>query len=322
VEDKFFFYVHYMDAHLPFPIRDKNKDNAYREVMAKYSGGLSSMADVEIEDEELKMLLEVYDNQIKYVDSLIGKVIDKLEKMGIHENTIIIVTSDHGSEFHEHGGLYHGPKLYEVLIHVPFVANGGGVPEGLEVDTQLRSVDIMPTILELLSLDVPKTVQGKSFKDVIFNKDRKDRSAYSDRNILFPQRRITSIRTREWKLIQYSGESGTILKNIRTVIGFVYLRDWDFIKTTLKGGLNFIRRVVSYYCSHKKPMQDIELYDLTEDPYEQINIATERPKIVEQLQGRLETFYNKMSSEDHSKKEYVVYDEEIKKRLKELGYFD
>lgn len=101
-------------------------------------------------DEDVRHLVDLYVAGIRQVDEEIGRLLDDLEARGLDKTTLVIVTSDHGEEFLEHGGVLHGRTLYEELLRVPLVMRGPGVPEGVRVEEPVSLVDIEPTILSLL----------------------------------------------------------------------------------------------------------------------------------------------------------------------------
>lgn len=93
--------------------------------------------------------VDLYDGEIHYTDYYIGEVLDALSRTGQDQNTIVILTADHGEEFRDHGGLKHGRTLYREQLHVPLVI---ALPEGQprRVPDLVRTVDIVPTVLDLV----------------------------------------------------------------------------------------------------------------------------------------------------------------------------
>ncbi len=92
-----------------------------------------------------------YDGEIANIDESIGGIVEELERAGAAQRTIIVVTADHGEEFREHGGQFHGGKLYEELLHVPLIIMVPGVEPG-RVDEVVELVDVAPTLCEALAL--------------------------------------------------------------------------------------------------------------------------------------------------------------------------
>ena len=102
-----------------------------------------------------------YAGEIAYVDMCIGQVLDKLRALGLYDNTLVIVTGDHGEGLFEHGEEEHGFLIYQSTLHVPLVirAPRGGV-RGAQVNEGVSLVDIVPTVLGLIGLSAPQQVQG------------------------------------------------------------------------------------------------------------------------------------------------------------------
>ena len=112
--------------------------------------------------ENLEHLTGLYDGEIAWTDSQIARLFALLRETGMDENTIIIVTADHGEEFLEHGGVGHGYTMHREIVHVPLVITGPGIPAD-SVDNTLRcQLDILPTIMEIASLEQPEYLHGHS----------------------------------------------------------------------------------------------------------------------------------------------------------------
>lgn len=99
----------------------------------------------------------MYDGEIAYVDAQIGRLLENIDR----ENTLIVVTSDHGEGLGDHGELEHGMFVYDATQRVPLIISGPGV-EPEEVTELTSLVDLMPTVLELVDIDVPESVTGSA----------------------------------------------------------------------------------------------------------------------------------------------------------------
>lgn len=105
-----------------------------------------------------------YRGEVAFVDRQIGRVLDLLEETGRTRETLVVVTSDHGEGFGEHGEVGHGYFAYEEHLRVPLVlAQPGALPEGLRVEPRVRLVDLLPTLSDLLDLPLPNDLDGESF---------------------------------------------------------------------------------------------------------------------------------------------------------------
>jgi arylsulfatase A-like enzyme len=113
-------------------------------------------------DPEIERLRAIYDSAISYQDQQLGLVVEKLKAWGIWDQTMFIVTSDHGDEFFEDGRCGHGGSLRESLVRVPLLVHYAPRFTGSVFDGGAESVDVLPTILDALNRPIPSAVQGQS----------------------------------------------------------------------------------------------------------------------------------------------------------------
>lgn len=105
--------------------------------------------------------MELYYGMISLMDKYIGKILDRLEALGLERDTVIVFTTDHGHFFGQHGLTAKGPFLYEDMVRVPFiVSNPGTIPEGVTSPALQSLVDLAPTFLRLAGLPIPRTMTG------------------------------------------------------------------------------------------------------------------------------------------------------------------
>ncbi|MSR46932.1 MAG: DUF1501 domain-containing protein [Planctomycetes bacterium] len=105
---------------------------------------------------ELDALNATYDACIHEVDAEVGALLKSLETRDLLDSTLVIVTADHGEEFYDHGGFGHGHSLHRELLHVPMILRAPELlPAGRRVASQVRSLDLLPTLLELLAVELP-----------------------------------------------------------------------------------------------------------------------------------------------------------------------
>ena len=105
---------------------------------------------------------ERYDGEIAFTDLHIGRLLDRLEELALDDDTVVVFFSDHGEEFMDHGSMYHGHALYRELVRVPLIMKIPGV-DGGRVDTRVRTVDVLPTVLDLVPpLEPPASIEGVS----------------------------------------------------------------------------------------------------------------------------------------------------------------
>ncbi len=126
-------------------------------------------------------LSDQYDNEIRIADGMIGDIMRSIEKHIGFDRAKIIFTSDHGEGFGEHGMTEHGHTLHREVTHVPLIVVSSDLPAGRVVETRVSSVDILPTFLELVEIDLPQPhrVEGSSLLSAI-ESDSSDRQIYSE----------------------------------------------------------------------------------------------------------------------------------------------
>ncbi|MBN2525526.1 MAG: sulfatase-like hydrolase/transferase [Deltaproteobacteria bacterium] len=211
----FFLYVHTIDPHVPYIPPAKYRalyDNEPYNGIVEATKTADLLGKVKIgaarlNDRDKFRLEALYDGEISYHDDHIVKVYDELKEQGLLENTVLVVTADHGEEFFEHGSVGHGHSLYEELLHVPlFVRLPGAKPEsGARFTEMVELVDVAPTVCEMTGVTVPEGVEGKSLAPQL-NGSEIDwpNVAFSE----FMEGQLT-VRTIRYKLI-YRGLSTTV----------------------------------------------------------------------------------------------------------------
>lgn len=169
-EEPFFAYVHTIDPHVPYrpPQRflELYGDSSYRgPVDFRLDSTLLEnvkLGRVRLNPRDREHLQALYDGEITYHDVHFRAILDGLERRGVADDTLVVVTSDHGEEFWDHGSVGHGHSVYEELLHVPLFVKLPGAP-ARRVEASVGLVDVMPTILEALGIDAPDEMSGRSF---------------------------------------------------------------------------------------------------------------------------------------------------------------
>jgi hypothetical protein len=197
----FLLFLHYWDPHEPYsppPPYDTEFDPSYEGKIGNSvilrSIVMSGMAQVgfkvseesgEIDERDLEHVIALYDGEIAFADSMIGELLRGLEKRGLFDNTVIVLHSDHGEEFFEHGGVGHGHAFYNEVIRVALTMTFPGViPTGTRVKDQVRLLDVTPTILDLLGLTPDPGFEGVSLVPLT---DGTRSVSGSDRSLFPPQ---------------------------------------------------------------------------------------------------------------------------------------
>ena len=143
--------------------------------------------------------VDAYDRTIREADDLVAELLAELEALGLEERTIVVVLSDHGESFGEHGATGHGFSGFREQLWVPLVLRGPGIPEDLRVDAPASLVDVAPTLLDLLGLDPLPIAQGISLAPAL----RGD-SLATDRALFFSwlQDGAAGVRRGPWKYLR------------------------------------------------------------------------------------------------------------------------
>jgi len=163
--------------HVPFVAPEKyyelqkNKDFSVPESSSQYLETIPEPAaisvrakkeQVGIDSELAQEIKQAYYATVSFVDAQIGRVLDKLRKTGLDKKTIVVFTSDHGYHLGEHGH-WQKQTLFEHATRVPLIFSGPGISSGLDhIDDPVELVDLYPTLMELLQMETPNFVRGKS----------------------------------------------------------------------------------------------------------------------------------------------------------------
>jgi choline-sulfatase len=180
----FFAWIHAWDIHFPYMDRPP-----YNQMFTSQRAGIVldaatryrvNQGERRLAPAELEFLEGMYDGAIKYVDDLVEQFVKELENLGLLENTILAITADHGEAFLEHGFVEHTECLYGEVLQVPLILIGPGLEAGRRISSQVRLIDVMPTLLELGGLSPQADVQGVSLLPWISGIVRNDMVAASE----------------------------------------------------------------------------------------------------------------------------------------------
>jgi len=204
---RFVAYLHYMEPHDPYTPPDPPPPSAgVRTALAK--GWIRDLANrVNWQNapgpsaEELAHLRACYRGEVAAWDTGFGALLELLASHGLSDRTVVVVTSDHGEEFQEHGRLTHGSHLYDETIRVPLVIAGPQIPAGRR-DDQVQGIDLFPTLVRVLGLPAPPRLPGRDVLEP-FAAERPavvetSSGIAADGGALD----LIAVRTRRWKLIE------------------------------------------------------------------------------------------------------------------------
>ncbi len=233
VSAPFFLWVHYWDPHdlakLPPGIqpRDARNQNLAQGVQPFYA------------------------QEVTYMDAQIGRLLDTLRARGLYDDTLVVVVADHGQGLMDHG--WHAHRLlYQEQIRVPLLVRVPGVRQVPAVSALVRTVDIYPTVLDYLGLELPRPVSGRSLRPLI-------EGATFEGEIDEPRTALAD------QINGYDWNAGDV--RARTLDDFLYAamdRDWKLIYRPLA-------------------FEQSELYHLSADPHEEHDLFAERPAEAERL---------------------------------------
>lgn len=230
---------------------------------------------------------ELYDAGVRLADRRLGSVVSALKQRGGWDNTLFIFLSDHGEEFHEHGGWSHDQSVYEELIHVPLLVRfPHGQHGGKRVADIVTLLDVMPTVLNVTgAADNDPGARGVSLTPIIGGGLR------SDARFFVPTVRLNTMSHYAPFPLPRGDDSVVVRQN-----------DWKGI--------------------WHADIDALELYDLAADPREQREIAAPNPELAAAMQDFARQFRNACNSSATPSRRAAPLDEQTLRNLRSLGYID
>jgi arylsulfatase A-like enzyme len=257
--ERFFLYLHYMDVH----------QYLYADTSPDWGSGFS----------------DIYDSSIHWTDRNVGVLVDALKSEGLLDKTMIVISSDHGEAFFEHGAEGHAKDLYREVQHVPWiVVPPFALEQGIVVSERVANVDIWPTLLDLLGLPEITGAEGKSLVPLVLATGRGE-APPSD----LANRAVFSQLDRSW------GREA----------------DPDPIISVVRDPYRMIQAELD-------PEQR-ELFDSSGDPLEKKNIAARESTVADELSKVIEEFLV-LENEQWGEAPEIELDEMKKAQLRALGY--
>jgi arylsulfatase A-like enzyme len=170
-DGRFFAYVHTIDPHVPYSPPEQflrmYDDRPYDGPIAPRRTHLQveeiKGGRMQVTDRDKERLHALYEGEITFHDGHLGTFLNKLEQLGLAEDTLVVVTSDHGEEFWDHGSVGHGHSIFQELVHVPFFLLWKGVvPAGRRIADNCDHAVVAPTIFDALGMAAPGFFEGRS----------------------------------------------------------------------------------------------------------------------------------------------------------------
>jgi arylsulfatase len=157
--------------------------------------------------EDWQQVKALYYGMVSLADNAIGRIIDAIDQLNLHENTIIVFLSDHGDYLGDHG--FYGKGLpYDSVLRVPMIWAGPGIQSDHTIDSVESTLDITPTVLDIAGIPEPEAMQGTSLKTILDGENQKRSSiAMTENDDDFAGVRMRTITTRCWRLTYYLNEN-------------------------------------------------------------------------------------------------------------------
>ena len=279
-ERPFFLYVHASDPHAPYyprePYRDRFAAGLEPEIGLHDRVTALTQGRDPVEDDTADNLMSLYDGEIAFNDASFAALIRILENKDVLDSTLVILMSDHGEEFYDHARWEHGLTLYSEQLHIPLIIRfPGGSWQGVTVPDTVQQIDILPTVLDVVGVDLPAGLEGRSLT----------------------------------RLAARPGQQGAPPPVI-SVLDKVEIRN---VESIVWGRYKLI-----HYLVYDQPRPELELYDLTVDPGETRNLATEEPILV----GYLKTLLSAAREDRGYEALDAQLDDEMRAQLEVLGYLE
>jgi hypothetical protein len=289
--EPFFLLVHTYEAHTPYTrqtfTEGMDPGQVGGEVTVDFVASLQS-GRVMINDAEVEYIKAMYDGGIHHADRHVGKLVTFLEEIGLADRTLVVVTSDHGEELDDHyrdRTADHGHSLLDPLLMVPLVIyDPTRTYSQTEVTAQVRLIDVVPTIADILGVKIAAPIDGRSLLPLMTGKETAGRQALASHTSKGPLR--AAIRGRTFKYISIVGR----------------LDSKKFRKIT-------------------PPPPKQQLYDLNVDPEELNNLADENPELIAAFESTLKTIRARLKADERTEAPEIT-DPELLERLRSLGYVE
>ncbi len=288
-KDRFFMWVHYKNPHDPYTPPQRYIDMFDSTYTGPFDGSrpvLDSIYvnQIDLSERDLAYINALYDAEIRTTDVYIDRLLNRLDEMGLTDNTLVVFSADHGEELYDRNYyFFHSCSMYDGVLRIPLIFRMPGiVPAGKVVSNQVESIDITPTILQLMKLPLREEFEGQSALPLIFGATNGSwRPAFAER-----AGAIFSIRTPEWKYIYNPDDYHTYCSRSDDDTGDGYLIDAQ------------------------------ELYDVRTDPGETRNVVDEHPDVALELRAQILEWLN---TNRRVHKEHKLT-KEAEERLRALGY--
>lgn len=291
----FFLFLNYLEPHLKYHPPKEFADRflsdgiSYDQAMKVPQDAWAYIAnETELSDRDFEVLRALYRAELAYLEERISELVRLLKDTGEWEETIFVITGDHGENIGDHGLMDHQYCLYDTLLHVPLSIRGGPFTGG-ETDRLVQLTDLAPTLLDATGIDAPDV--RDQFQGVSFHPDADAQPRqYAIAEYMAPQPSMEALENRVGGLPEEIYDYDRSLRAIRS-------RTYKFIR-----GSDGSR----------------QLYNLVHDPAEQHDVSEHKPDIVNEFDSELDDWLESFNHADISGS--VPMSQSTKKRLSDLGY--
>lgn len=297
-DKKFFLFLHTYQPHDPYANLSPSgklfldEDAEWKQLRMESLFEENGRFATSFSEKEKRNIIALYEGEIRYTDEIfVQTIINELKNLNLYDNTMVIVTSDHGEEFYDHTAWLHDHSVYNEAIKIPLIIKFPySDHKGKKIGSITRITDIAPTILDQLNIkSKPYNFDGKTLFPVLENRENTERIY------------ITDLALRQFKdtpdLMATNYKNYKLILNKNTISPYVLANSTDFNK------------------------MKIELYNIKEDPGETKNLAgaTKHRSLCLRLIRELLAKYEKVEQEKKAKDE-IVLDSSLEERLRALGY--
>ncbi len=213
--EPFFLFLHCLDVHAPYFAPSKftrpflvGDQSELPDTISIALLELINRGEIQITEADRQHILNMYDAGINFTDHFIGRVLQNLDTLGLSQSTVVVLLSDHGEEFAEHGAVgMHSHTVYDEVLRVPLIMSIPGVTRpGQTVPEMVRLIDVVPTLLDVLDVEAPPTVRGRSLLPFLGEGVLPGEEPSIGEMEPSPtgKGRVVSVRTRRYKLV-YDG---------------------------------------------------------------------------------------------------------------------
>jgi arylsulfatase A-like enzyme len=298
-DENFFLFIHTYQTHSPYEspapyntiFLGENPKRLGFDVLTDLGGPRGVFK--KLPEADRQNIIGLYDGEVRYTDEkLIKPLIERLRQLGVYDRTMLIVTSDHGEQFYDHGSWNHGNYLYGDALRVPLIIK---FPDsrfrGQKISAIVRLIDVLPTILEELGIDQDeKMFDGRSLIPILKGRKKESRTFLAD--VADTAERSPTSRI-PMKIAVNSGDSKLVLNR------------------------EYRKEYLESLPEPPPPNPPIELYNLRDDPGEKKNIADQQTDIVRRLTAQVKSLYQNAQKRQPVK---AGMTKELENELRALGY--